>query len=90
MSIVEEIRVGTIETTEIDESQIDDDKSIHLWQVPTHALCGSTKINHKSDCPFMTKEWRNFGRSNENECPGCGVPICTFCLFLDEENRKNA
>ncbi len=89
MSIVEEIRVGTIETTEIDESQFDESANVHLWNGHL-SYCGATEIGHKSDCPFVTKAWAPYPRTTETACPGCGVPVCTFCIFLHESGKANA
>jgi len=86
MSVIEEINVGTIETIEIDESQFDESANVHLWN-GLRSYCGSKEIGHKSNCPFVTKEWEAYPRTNETECPGCGVPVCTFCIMLHETSK---
>lgn len=79
MSIFEE----EIQIEEIGFDSIDDNKSIHLWKVPTSGgtWCGSNKDNH--DCHIVEVH------GHEKYCYYCAKPYCEYCLFLFNEYLRS-
>lgn len=70
---------------------IDEDNVIHIWDwyvfsngskipISETALCGSTNIDHPSpSCPWNVK-------FEDGRCSGCGILVCSYCLFIHQTN----
>ena len=83
-SVIEHIDL--IEVTDEDIKEFIPDKVLHLVQTRTWvndgiAICGAKQGTH--ECPGAGQ--KHLGGP---VCDGCGMPICSFCLLLNEGWKK--
>lgn len=69
------------------EDSIDDSKTVHCYK-DAMPLCGAPHIHHP--CWNRGRWWPTFQQCvrNNNRCPGCGKPVCSFCQLLLEGEKK--